>query len=394
MRILHEAPEHAPQQVYGLGRFVRDLAVAQARRGDEVTVVTNSLGGAEYDVVRDGVRVCRTAFPPPPKPPLTEAQVLQFNMGVISRTLEVADGSRETWDVVNVHDWYLLPAANVLRDCFGLPVCFTVHDTVVGKTGGKLTNPDKFIANMEIWGCRSSDNIICCSRFMRQEIAEHYGAPMDRTFVVPCGVSEATFAVQRLEWLDAFRSSVAGPKDRIVLYVGRLDPEKGVDLLIEAAPLILAGEPRAKILIVGKGRRSEELQDLCHRRGLKERVSFLGYAGRAPLAFLYRCAEVQVCPSLYEPFGIVALEGMVNGLPVVVPDNTGLTEIVGHERDGLQFGTGSAGDLAEAVCRLLSDHDLARRLATAGRRRALEDYDWDRIASATRPAYEHAMAGV
>lgn len=394
MRVFHLASEYPPQQVFGLGRFVCDLAQAQARQGDEVTVVTNSLGGAEHDVLRDGVRVCRTAFPPPPKPPLTEGQVLQFNMGVIERALKAGPQDASPWDVVNVHDWYLLPAAAVLRDLFGLPICFTVHDTIVGKTGGELTNPDRFIANMEIWGCRTSDSIICCSRFMRVEIAERYGAPMDRTFVVPCGVSEGTFTVRGLEWLEAFRSSIAGPDDRIILYVGRLDPEKGVDLLLEAMPMILEREPRALLLVVGKGRRAGELQDLCRRKGLEERVRFLGYAGRAPLAFLYRCAQVQVCPSLYEPFGIVALEGMLNGLPVVVPDDTALAEIVSHERDGLQFRAGSAAGLAETVSRVLSDGGLARRIGEDARRKALEDYGWGRIAVATRPAYDHALAGV
>ena len=98
MRILHLASEYPPQKVFGLGRFVHDLAAAQARRGDQVTVVTNSLGGEEYDAVSDGVRVCRIAFPPPPKPPLSETQVLQFNVSVVARGMKAHDDGA-SWDL-------------------------------------------------------------------------------------------------------------------------------------------------------------------------------------------------------------------------------------------------------------------------------------------------------
>ena len=88
MRVLHLSSEYPPQKVFGLGRFVHDLALAQARQGDEVTVVTNSLGGEEHDAVKDGVHVCRISFPPPPKPPLSETQVLQFNVSAVARAMQ------------------------------------------------------------------------------------------------------------------------------------------------------------------------------------------------------------------------------------------------------------------------------------------------------------------
>lgn len=393
MRILHLSSEYPPQKVFGLGRFVHDLAAAQAQRGDQVTVVTNSLGGEEYDVMKDGVHVCRIEFPPPPKPPLTETQVLQFNFSVISRAMRAHDAGT-SWEVMNAHDWYLLPTADVLRKCLGTPVCLTVHDTIVGKLSGELTDPSKFIANVEMWGCRMADRVICCSRFMKAEVVERYGAAADGVSVVPCGVDEKTFQVKHLEHAGAFRSVIAEPEDRIVLYVGRLDPEKGIETLLEAIPKVLEAQHRAKFVLAGTGRLEDQVAESAKREGLNGRVLPLGYAGPAPLSFLYRCADVQVCPSLYEPFGIVALEGMVNGVPVVVADSTGLAEVVEHEVDGLQFETGSSQGLAETIVRLLGDGDLRRRLAAAGREKARREYNWGRIAELTSGAYERALVAV
>jgi glycogen(starch) synthase len=390
VRVLHLSSEYPPQKVFGLGRFVHDLAVAQAAQGDRVTVVTNSLGGADHDIVRDGVHVCRTAFPPPPKPPLSETQVLQFNFGVVARAMEAADAGDE-WDILNAHDWYLLPTADILRQRLGVPVCFTVHDTIVGKQFGELTNPTKFIANVEMWGCRTAESVVCCTEYMRHEVVERYGAPPERVAVVPCGVAQDTFGVSRLEHLQTFRDVLARPHEPIVLYVGRLDPEKGIEALLEAIPQVLASAPEAKFVLAGTGRLEGRVASFVHEHGLKDRVLALGYVGPAPLAFLYRCADVQVCPSTYEPFGIVALEGMLNGRAVVVSDSTGLAEVVEPEVDGLHCETGSAGSLAGAVLRLLRDDGLRKRLGEAAARSARESYNWPRIAELTEPAYRMAQ---
>ncbi len=391
MRVLHLSPEYPPQKVYGLGRFVHDLSRAQALRGDRVTVVTNSLGGEDDGVVRDGVRICRIEYPPPPKPPLTETQVLQFNVSVIARALS-ATAREGRWDVVNAHDWYLLPAAYLLRKHFDIPLCLTVHDTIVGKSAGELADAQKFIANVEMWGCRTAERVVCCSGFMRDEVLDRYGAAAERVSVIPCGVDERTFESRFAEHLAAFREVIANPDEKIILYVGRLDPEKGVDLLLDAIPSVIRREPRAKFVILGTGRLEEHVRGLARSERTGEHVVYLGYVGRAPLTLLYRCAEIQVVPSTYEPFGIVALEGMLNGLGMVVSDTTGLAEIVEHEVDGLQFTTGSAQHLAEAVLRLLSDRTLLRDLAQAGRGKARDLYSWRRIARLTAGAYREATA--
>jgi glycosyltransferase involved in cell wall biosynthesis len=388
--ILHLSPEYPPQKVFGLGRFVRDLAVAQARRGDRVTVVTNSIGGSEFDVERRGVHVCRVAFPPPPKPPLSNGQVLQFNTMALDRALEAAEG--EEWDLTNVHDWYLVPAGRVLNRHMDLPVVFTVHDTVVGKRFGRLDNATKFVGNAEVWGCQVAEAVICCSQHMKAEITEKYGAPEEEVHVVPCGVDEETFQAAHLEHLDVFRSIFARPADRIVLYVGRLDEEKGIDTLLEAMPKVLRAESRARFVVVGTGEMEEGVRSFVDRQGLEEKVFLTGYAGNAPLTFLYRCADVQVCPSLYEPFGMVALEGMVNGLPIVVSDDTALAEIVEHGRDGMQFRTGSSDALARAVLRLLEDGPLRREMARAARKKARTRYNWDAIADQTDAVYAQTLA--
>ena len=159
-----------------------------------------------------------------------------------------------------------------------------------------------------------------------------------------------------------FRRNYASDNERIILYAGRLVYEKGVQYLISAMPKILHNYHDSKLVIAGKGGMYDELKSQVDFLGLGNKVYFTGYMDHKSLCKLYRCADVAVFPSTYEPFGIVALEAMLAGVPTVVSDVGGLNEIVEHGDDGMKSYAGNPNSLADSILTLLFDHQLCDKI--------------------------------
>ncbi len=385
MRVHHIASEYPPLQVFGLGRAVHDLAVAQAGLGHEVHVVTNSIGGRDPDAVVDGVHVHRISFPPPPKPPDDTMAVTQFNISALE-TASRAIASSGAPDVVHVHDWLTVLSGRMLKWLHpdASLVC-TIHDTAEGKHFGQLAPPQKYSAHLERWIGAEADRIICCSQYVREEMVGHYETPPERITVIPCGVEERQFQVEGD--ISSFRTLFADPSERMIGYVGRLDREKGLPTLVGAFAKLSVAAPEAKLVLVGKGVLQQAIQQQAREAGVMDRVHFAGYLSGNALAGFYRCCDVLAIPSLYEPFGIVALEGMNNRVPVVASDTGGLGEIMEHERNGVIFPAGDEAALAKALLRVLTDEGLAAGIAQRGYEVAKERYDWRIIAGETIASY-------
>lgn len=390
MIIMHLSSEYPPTQVFGLGRAVCDLAVAQAKLGHEVHVVTNSLGGKEAETIMDGVRVHRIHFPPPPKPPDETSAVIQFNVLLVQKVVELlAIGLAP--EVIHVHDWLTALAGRAAKHlCIEALFTVTIHDTVHGKHFGQLTPPNQYVSFLERFIGAEADLTICCSDHVRQELVQEYQVPSQRIAIIPCGVDAERFDVDAD--LTAFRQLLGEAPDKIVLYVGRLDREKGIAHLLEAMARVLLAVPQGRLVIAGKGVLQEELAATARSLQIDDRVTFMGYVQDEPLAALYRCADVLAVPSLYEPFGIVALEGMVCGKPVVASEVGGLTEIVVEGQTGLRVAPANASALARAITHLLSDEQAAARMGAAGRQRAEHEYNWPRVAAQTVAAYTSALS--
>ncbi len=386
MNILHLASEFPPARIFGLGRYVHDLSAAQSRRGHEVHVLTNSLSGKDQDVLLGQVHVHRINFPSPPMPIDGPTQVTQFNICLLERLFQIEKDLRKP-DVIVAHDWLTVLAAQEARLRLGGRLVLTMHDTVIGKTFGRLTNEDKYIALIERWACQVADAIVAVSPLVLHELTSLYEAPPAKGRVVPCGVSESWFSSVPSEHLPDLRSALAEPEEPLLLFVGRLDPEKGVDVLLEAFALLLRSFPTLRLAIAGRGQNQAALETLAREKGLMERTRFLGYVAGPALEALYKSATVLTCPSTYEPFGIVPLEGMINRLPVVVSDTGGMADIVEHEKSGLKVPPGQPGLLAEALSRILGNSAFARTLAEAGQTRARSRYGWDSVALQVESSY-------
>ena len=179
--------------------------------------------------------------------------------------------------------------------------------------------------------------------------------------------------------------------EKIILYVGRLVYEKGIQHLIAAMPKILSNYHDAKLVIAGRGGMIEELKAEAANLGLNDKVYFTGYLDSKKVQKMYKCADVAVFPSTYEPFGIVALEAMLAGVPTVVSDVGGLDEIVTHGVDGMKSYAGNPNSIADSVTALLYDHQLASNVSKKARQKVKEQFNWEKIAQDTHFTYEKAI---
>jgi glycosyltransferase involved in cell wall biosynthesis len=224
---------------------------------------------------------------------------------------------------------------------------------------------------------------------MKDEINAVLGVPYDKLDVIPNGVDASKF---RKDFDKAeFRQWFAKPNEKLIFFVGRMVPEKGVQVLIQAMPEILEAYGDAKLIVVGGGNKNH-LIELAERLQLGNKIFFTGYIDDDTLLKLYNVIDVAVFPSLYEPFGIVALEAMGAGVPVVVSDVGGLREVVDHGVNGLTAFADNPDALAWAILRLLKNPYSARQMAENAYRKVVDQFNWDLIARQTLDVYTRVWA--
>lgn len=390
MRILLLSWEYPPHVVGGLGRHVGALARSLADAGHEVHVVTRDLPDAPEvrDAVEDGVHVVRI----PEAPPVIGfdqlvAWVLAFNnriQAVAGRLLR-----ERPFDVIHAHDWLVAYAAAGLKETWEVPVVATVHATEYGRHQGWLPGPmNKLIHQVEWWLTYEARRVIVCSAYMHSELEQIFALPPDKLDTVPNGVDVRDFAVPPSE-STAMRGQLTGPRTRMILFAGRLEYEKGVQTLLAALQDVRRRVGPTHLFVAGVGTYSEELRREVRRRKLQRHVRFTGFLPDHELRLHFGAADVAVVPSIYEPFGLVAVEAMACGTPVVVGDTGGLREIVA-DGSGLSFTPQEPAELTDALVRVLTDPTLATELVIRGRARAQDRYDWGAVARRTVEVYARA----
>ena len=391
MRILHLSWEYPPVMYGGLGRHVHALAETQAARGDEVVVITQAATGHPTDDVVNGVRVIRVARDAPDVDDWRERFIewtFGFNVAVARAGIALAREWRP--DVVHGHDWLVAQAAVLVQESAQVPFVLTVHATEAGRQGGVLTTDlSRDIDSTEDWGVRHADAVIVCSDVMRDEVATLFGREAAGIAVIPNGIDPA-------EWrtTDSRRRTMRRRYGTpLVVYAGRLEVEKGVQTLIDAMPVLRRSVPGARAVVIGEGGAARDLRAHARRRRLGDVITFLGYVSETDLRALVGAADVAVVPSLYEPFGFVALEAIVLGAPLVVARTGGLATIVDDGRTGWQFAPGDARALAGTLSEALSDPREARRRVTAARADVVARYGWPTIAEQTDAVYRGVVRG-
>lgn len=387
MRICILSWEYPPRIVGGLGKHVHRLSLALAEAGHDVHVVTRGHPDAPVEEDRDGVHILRAEeYPPQISFDDLVPWVLQFNVAVLEKLAPLL-GDEEA-DVVHAHDWLVAYAAAAAKGMFSVPLVSTIHATEYGRHQGHLPGPmNKLIHQIEWWLTYESRRTITCSDYMREEIQRIFELPPQKQDVITNGVDLAQFA--RPDGVDEFRAALAPAGEKVIFFAGRLEFEKGVQTVLDALPLLPLP---ARFYVAGVGTHMDELKRHTERLGLSDRVSFLGFVPDEELRMYYAAADVAVVPSIYEPFGMVALETMAAGTPCIAADSGGLRELVLHEATGLRFRPGDPDSLAGTFLRLLTDERLDRRLTIDARRMLDEQFSWRTIARRTVDVYERAIA--
>jgi glycogen synthase len=389
-RVLILSWEYPPLIEGGLARHVRKLSESLAELGTEVHVLTR--GGEESPEEEDvgGVSIHRVREPTRPSE-LGEfvAWVEHMNSDMLAAGVELGD--RFEFDLVHGHDWLVAAACDHLARRFGSPLVTTIHATEHGRHQGWVDkHPQSYIHGVERWITNRSDRVIACSYYMREQIADIFGVEEERVSVIPNGIDPEDLRAQDGDELQRLRREFAGPDERLVLLIGRLVYEKGFQIALEAMPRLVERFPGTRFLVAGSGTHETELRRQASDLGLLDHGTFLGWIGDDVLHSLYRIADLCVVPSIYEPFGLVALEAMASGCPCIVADTGGLREVVPHDEVGLRFRARDPDSLAEVAERVLADEELGRRLVSE----ALEHvrrFDWLDVAGRTSGVYAELL---
>ena len=416
-RVLLLSWEYPPVIEGGLARHVCKLAEALVRQGVAVDVLTRGSGTREAGDLsraarsptpegggaagnpalqavrpadqaveeRRGVNVYRVREPSWPRDlDRFVAWVEHMNEDMLAAGEALAE--EHDYDLVHGHDWLVAHASAALADRLGVGYVTTIHATEHGRHQGWVQDqPQSHIHSVERWMAQRADSVVVCSYYMRGHVADIFDIDERRIAVISNGIDPDE--LRPVGDLRALRREFAQPHEKLVLLVGRLVYEKGFQLALDALPGVIERVENVRFLVAGSGTHEAELKAQAQRLGLSEHGVFLGWIGDDALHSLYRIADLCVVPSIYEPFGLVALEAMASGCPCIVADTGGLREVVPEgERVGLRFNGGDAEHLGVMIERLLVDGELRDRLVAEASEHVLS-FDWDDIARRTRAIY-------
>ncbi len=388
MKILMLTWEYPPRVVGGISKVVYDLSHRLIKDGHQVTVVTYRDGDTSYYEDDEGINVYRVDnYMIHPNNFIDWIMQLNFNM--VAKASELMNKFGK-FDVIHAHDWLVSYAAKSLKEAYDVPMVATIHATENGRNSGIHDETQRYINDSEWQLTYEASEVIVNSNYMKNEIQRIFGLPYDKINVIPNGVKLDKF--EGIERDYDLRRQYAMDNEKIILYVGRLVYEKGVQNLIGAMPKILENYHDSKLVICGRGGMMDELKQEAHNLGIDEKVYFVGYCDAAKVQKMYINADIAVFPSTYEPFGIVALEGMLSGTPTVVSDVGGLNEIVEHGVTGMKSYAGNSNSIADSVLALLYDQELCNKVSKNAIEVVKEKYNWNVIAQATFKTYEKAIS--
>ncbi len=387
MKILMLTWEYPPRIVGGIARVVNDLSKRLIKDGHEVTVVTYREGNAPYFEEDKGVKVYRVDnYMINPNNFIDWIMQMNFNMVAKANEIIANEGK---FDVIHAHDWLVAYAAKTLKNSYDIPIVATIHATESGRNSGIHDETQRYINDTEWMLTYEATEVIVNSNYMKRELQSLFGLPFEKINVVPNGINITMFNAVERDY--EFRRQYAADHEKIILFMGRLVYEKGVQHLISAMPKILAGYHDAKLVIAGKGGMINELKAQVNSMGIANKVYFTGYMDAKQVCKMYKCADVSVFPSTYEPFGIVALEAMLSGTPVVVSDIGGLNEIVQHGENGMKSYAGNPNSIADSILALLYNPQLSQEVVKKAKIMVKNEYNWAKIAQDTHFTYQKAI---
>lgn len=385
MRLLFLSWEYPPHLVGGLGRHVLGLARELAPLGLEIDLFTPRRAGGQPLESQGGLTVHRVEVPESWGRDIYgyARQVNQLLTRAAARHLE-----RRPADLLHAHDWLVAFAAVELKERFKLPLVVTMHATERGRSAGKLNGDLSRAIDATEWRLGyEAWRVIAASRFMAGELHRFFLMPADKIDVVPNGVEPPGSVAP--EVMASLRRRLAANGQPLVVGVGRLVWEKGFHRLLEAFPGVLALLPQARLVVAGEGPLEEQLRRQA--RALGDRATLLGHVSDEERNGLYELASCVVFPSLYEPFGIAALEAMARRRPVVVSEIGGLSELVQLGVSGVTVPPDDPTSLAWGMLQVLERPREAAGWARRAQKLVREHYSWPKVAQQTVPIYERVL---
>ena len=388
MKILMLTWEYPPRVVGGISKVVYDLSHKMVKEGNEVTVVTYKDGdNVKYYENDKGVEVYRVDNYMI-RPNNFIDWIMQLNFNMITKANEIINKNGK-FDVIHAHDWLVAYSAKSIKESYNIPLISTIHATESGRNSGIHDETQRYINDSEWMLTYESSEVIVNSNYMKNEVQRLFGLPYDKINVIPNGVNLQLFSNVNIDY--DFRRQYAMDNEKIILYVGRLVYEKGIQNLIAAMPKILDRYHDSKLIICGRGGMIDDLREQVKYLGIDNKVYFAGYCDSKKMQKMYKCADVAVFPSTYEPFGIVAIESMLSGTPTIVSDVGGLNEIVEHGVTGMKSYAGNANSIADSVLALLFDPKLCANISQNAIKKVKENYNWAKITDNTYYVYQLAI---
>ncbi|HHV15917.1 MAG TPA: glycosyltransferase family 4 protein [Gelria sp.] len=384
MKVLLFSWEYPPHMFGGLGQHVFDLSRFMVKQGAEIHIITPRVQNCPDYQEENGVHIHRVGNS------YLEGEnfkswTFRFNSDAIREAVNI-NNRIGGFDLVHAHDWLVAYAGRAVTKIFEIPLVTTIHATEHGRNLGLHNRLQLEIHEIEKNLALEADRVICCSQYMQDEINTLFGRSRDDIIIIPNGVDPDIF----LPMPENPRFNI-GEEDKVIVFLGRLVPEKGVWYLVNSFPQVLAEVPQARLYIGGKGPMSADLRKLTQKLGLEDKVVFTGFIYHEERNYIYHKARVAVFPSLYEPFGIVALEAMATNTPVIVGDVGGLADIVEDGVTGLKVTPANEEELANAITRVLKDENLADNICNNASDVITSVYNWEVIARSTIKVYEQVL---
>ncbi len=390
MRVLALSWEYPLHVVGGIGKHVADLLplLAGSALADGpliVDLVTPHYGeGAAVEQVNAYLTIHRVDMPP--------VDVLDHYNSVIANNayfVRYAEklAQEHTYDLIHMHEWLTGAAGIRLKQGWKVPLLATIHGTERGRHQGYLPSHTSQQINQLEWEiCFEAWWVIVCSGFMCEELQHYFAAPADKIAIIPNGVNLPLVDDCRDEELQTLRQRYAPNREWLLFFIGRIVHEKGLQILIRAMPRILATYPQTRLLVAGKN--GQKMWPLAYELNVEKSVDFLGFISDRDRDCIYRIASAAIFPSLYEPFGIVALEAMACGCNVIVSHVGGLPEVVAHQYNGLTVYPDDPLSIAWAVDQLFQHPAAAAQWCENAYTSTLPQFRWTRIAQMTANLYQ------